>query len=134
MLLLDNNFIESNREKLYRARVYNFPIRMEIQKLYNLYVTYYVQFPKEYKQTLGKDLGQVIYELRKHVNHALKVYQKQTALRDADSTLECLRDIVWCCFEKKCLSAGQLGLWAEQINVIGVMLGGWLKEVLSKKS
>ncbi len=113
---------------MYRGRQHSYSIRVEVMKLYNLYVTSYPQFSKQYKLTAGADLGDALNMLRDRVNLALKSSTKYEILVEADTALENIKDIVWCLFEIRCISPGQLKLWADIIHTIGTMLGGWLKK------
>lgn len=118
---------KAGRERLFRARQQNLPIRVHLQKMYSKYLREVVQYPKIYKPTVGQDLREAFSLLRTKLNHAAKLHHKLTALREADTALENLRDVVWASFEVHCISEGQYGLWIEELNTLGMMLGGWIK-------
>ena len=117
------------RGRLFKADQPNLPIRVQLQKMYARYLREVVQYPKIYKPTIGQDMRESFMELRSRLNYAAKVYKKQTALREADTALDNLRDAVWAAYEVKCISDGQYGLWIEELNTLGKMLGGWIKSV-----
>ena len=117
-----------DRSKVFHSQNQGLPLRLALQDLYAHHLREAVQFPKQYKPTLGQDIRAAIAELRTEVNRASKLYNKQTALRDADIALENLRDVVWAAYSLKCLSDGQLGVWAEKMDSIGRMLGGWIRD------
>jgi hypothetical protein len=97
--------------------------------MYSRFLREVVQYPKIYKPTIGQDLRECFASLRTKINHASRVYHKQTALREADTALDNLRDVIWATYEVGCISEGQYGLWVEEISTFGMMLGGWIKEV-----
>jgi hypothetical protein len=102
------------------------PLREAIQELYSHHLREVVNFSKVHKPTLGADIRAAITELRGQVNRAAKMFKKGAALRDADVALENLRDIVWAAYDVRCISEGQFGVWAEKMDEVGRMLGGWI--------
>lgn len=90
-----------------------------------------VNFNKVYKPTIGADIREAINELRGQVNRAFKLHNKATALRDADISLDNLRCMVWTAHELKCISGGQMGIYAEHMAEIGRMIGGWERAIRS---
>jgi len=117
----------SLRQRLFRGKP-EMSIRVQLQRMYAKYLREVVKYPKIYKPTLGQDLRECFMFLRTKVNHALHIYRKQTALREADTALDNLRDVIWATYEVGCISEGQYGLWIEEISLFGMMLGGWIKE------
>lgn len=97
------------RDRLFRAKQHNLPIRVHLKKMYSKYVREVVQYPKIYKHTVGQDMRECFMVLRTKINHAAKLQHKLTALREADTALECLRDAIWAAFNVRCISEGQCG-------------------------
>jgi len=124
---------ETGRDRLFKARQHNLPIRVYVQKMYSKFIREVVQYPKIYKPTIGQDIRECFATLRAKLNHAAKLQHKLTALREADTALECLRDAVWAAFDVRCISEGQYGLWIEDLSVLGKMLGGWIKDAQSSE-
>lgn len=117
------------RSRLFRARQHDLPIRVLVQKMYSKHIREVAQYPKIYKATIGRDMGDAFTDLRSKVNAASKLFHKLTALREADIALDNLRDVVWAAYDLKCISEGQYGLWIEDMSAAGNMLGGWIKSV-----
>lgn len=107
----------------------NLPLRQCIADIYKAHLREVANYNKVYKPTVGVDIRMSILELRDCVNRAVKLYKKETALRDADIAMENLRDGIWAAYELKCISAGQLGIWTERLDKAGKMLGGWIKTI-----
>jgi hypothetical protein len=105
-----------------------------LQDIYQHHLRESAQFNKIHKPTLGADIRAVIADLRTQINRASKLYNKQTALRDADIALENLRDVIWAAYSVRCISEGQLGVWVEKLNAIGRMLGGWIRDISKKQT
>ena len=105
------------------------PLRIAVQDIYHHHLREVVQYNKVHKPTLGQDIKTAISALRTEINRALKLYNKQTALRDADIALENLRDVIWAASSRQCISERQFGVWVEKLNTVGRMLGGLIKEV-----
>ncbi|MDR3353936.1 MAG: four helix bundle protein [Synergistaceae bacterium] len=120
--------------KAFPSQNQGLPLRTAVQDIYQHHLREVVQFNKIYKPTLGADIRQAIGDLRTEINRASKLYNKQTALRDADIALENLRDVIWAAYTVKCISEGQLGVWLEKLNKVGRMLGGWIKKVSASQT
>lgn len=105
------------------------PLRTHINTMYKVHLREMIHYNKVFRPTVGMDIKAAICELRRQVNRAFKLYNKGTALRDADIALEDLRDLLWSAYELKCISDGQLGVWTERISTVGKMIGGWLKTI-----
>ena len=116
------------RDRLFKAKQHNLPIRVHLQKMYSKYLREVVQYPKIYKPTIGQDMRECFAALRTKINHAAKLQHKLTALREADTALECLRDTVWAALDVRCISEGQYGLWVEDLSALGMMLVGWIRD------
>lgn len=116
------------RERMFRARQHNLPIKIHLQKMYSKFLREVVQYPKVFKPTIGTDVREAFSVLRSKINYAAKVQRKLTALREADTALDNLRDVIWAAFDVKCISEGQYGLWVEDLTALGMMLGGWVKD------
>lgn len=116
------------RERMFRARQHNLPIKIHLQKMYSKFLREVVQYPKVFKPTIGADVREAFSALRSKINYAAKVQRKLTALREADTALDNLRDVIWAAFDVRCISEGQYGLWVEDLTSLGMMLGGWIKD------
>lgn len=44
------------RDRIFRAKQHNLPIRIHLQKMYSKYLREVVQYPKTYKPTIGQDM------------------------------------------------------------------------------
>ena len=121
--------VDVGRGRLFRAKQHDLPIRVLVQKMYSKYVREVAQYPKIYKATIGRDMGDAFTALRSKVNAASKLFHKLTALREADIALDNLRDVVWAAYDLRCISEGQYGLWIEDLSAAGNMLGGWIRSV-----
>ena len=47
------------RDRLFKAKQHNLPIRVHLQKMYSKYLREVVQYPKIYKPTIGQDMRSV---------------------------------------------------------------------------
>ena len=91
-----------------------------LQKIRDLLQYLYTAFVK-YKQNL--------YEFLFLIIQARKKYYKKTTLQDADVRLEMLRMLNDLSYDLHYIDIKRYELIARQLNEIGRLLGGWIKNV-----
>lgn len=100
-------------------------IRDLLQYLY----TAFVKYPKSEKLGLVADYKQNLYEFLFLIISARKKYYKKTTLQDADVRLEMLRMLNDLSYDLYYIDIRRYELIARQLNEIGRLLGGWIKNV-----
>jgi hypothetical protein len=85
------------------------------------------QFPKYEKFLLSADIRNGITELKRYAIRAGKRYHKKTTLQDLDIEVEILRSYIRESHAMKYIDDRRLGVWMEQVDEIGSIVGGWLK-------
>lgn len=100
-------------------------IRDLLQYLY----TAFVKYPKSEKLGLVADYKQNLYEFLFLIIQARKKYYKKTTLQDADVRLEMLRMLNDLSYDLHYIDIKRYELIARQLNEIGRLLGGWIKNV-----
>ncbi|TGZ35382.1 hypothetical protein EQ875_01663 [Photobacterium damselae subsp. damselae] len=85
------------------------------------------QFPKSEKHVMAAEIRQSMLKILRLIITASKRYHKKTTLQDLDIEIAMLRNAVLLSFQLKYIDIKKYEHWQRQINEIGNMLGGWLK-------
>ena len=85
------------------------------------------QYPKAERHLLASDTRACIDKLLRLTIAAWKRHHKKTTLGELDIELEVLRHLVRKALRMRYISPKRYKIWAEHINEIGRMLGGWLR-------
>jgi hypothetical protein len=91
-----------------------------------------VNFPKAERHLLTAEVRLCIDRIERLTLTAWKRYQKKTTLTDLDIEIEVLRRKVRKAQRYGHISGGQYRDWAQHINDLGAILGGWLRHERSK--
>ena len=85
------------------------------------------QFPKYETHVMAAEIRQSMLKILRLIITASKRYHKKTTLQDLDIEIAMLRNSVSLAFRLKYIDIKKYEHWQRQINEIGSMLGGWLK-------
>ena len=85
------------------------------------------QFPKYETHVMAAEIRQSMLKILRLIITASKRYHKKTTLQDLDIEIAMLRKSVSLAFHLKYIDIKKYEIWQRQINEIGSMLGGWLK-------
>ena len=100
-------------------------IRDLLQYLY----TSFVKYPKSEKLGIVADYKDNLYDFLFLIISARKKYYKKTTLQDADVRLEMLRMLNDLSYDLHYIDIKRYELIARQLNEIGRLLGGWIRNV-----
>jgi hypothetical protein len=92
-----------------------------------------VNFPKAERHLLTAEVRLCIDRIERLTLTAWKRYQKKTTLTDLDIEIEVLRRKVRKAQRYGHISGGQYRDWAQHINDLGAILGGWLRHEREEK-
>ena len=84
-------------------------------------------FPKSERHVLSAELRGSMWRLLRLVVVCGKRYHKKTTLTELDTELELLRRKVRLAKDLKFLPFRQYEIWSRQLDEIGRMIGGWIK-------
>ncbi|MPN41938.1 hypothetical protein SDC9_189493 [bioreactor metagenome] len=89
------------------------------------------QFPKTERYVMAARIRGDMYDLLELIVAANKHYYKKTTLQEIDTKLEALRSLLRVAVREdmKYLPPDKWANWAEMLNEIGRMLGGWFKSL-----
>ena len=102
-----------------------------IQKTYDLikwYVPILNRLPRDHRFQLGNRMVSSLYELLESLVTVRYQRQKLGNLQGINSKLEVLRYQTRLLFEFELLSVKRFEFAGQQINAIGIDLGGWIKQ------
>ncbi|MBE7385778.1 MAG: diversity-generating retroelement protein Avd [Leptolyngbya sp. SIO1E4] len=102
-----------------------------IQKTYDLikwYIPILNKLPKEHKFTLGDRITNRLYDLLEGLIQARYTRQKLPQLYELNLQLELLRHQTRLLLDFDLMSAKRYAYVGQQINGIGIELGGWIKQ------
>jgi hypothetical protein len=86
------------------------------------------QFPRYEKFVLAAMIRQQMYEVLKLIVETNKRAHRKTAMTELDISHETLRHLVDLSYRRlKYLDHKKYALWAEKINEVGKLLGGWIR-------
>ena len=85
-------------------------------------------FPRTHRFVLGERIGNLTVNVLEALLEAAYSRQKQPSLRKANLDLEKLRHLLRSGYELKCLSLRQYEHVSREIDDVGRMIGGWLKQ------
>ncbi|QGP91722.1 23S rRNA-intervening sequence protein [Neomoorella glycerini] len=89
--------------------------------------------PRDYRYTLGADIRNSAMNLMQLIVRCRKRYYKKTTLEDMDIELETLRSFIRIAADTNVISKGEYGAWAEKLDEIGRLIGGWQRSVRNKQ-
>jgi hypothetical protein len=102
-----------------------------IQKTYDLikwYVPILNRLPRDHKFALGERITSGLYELLEGLIQVRYVKEKLPQLTILNTRLEILRHQTRLLLDFQILSAHRYEYVGQQINTIGMELGGWIKQ------
>lgn len=105
-----------------------------VQKVYDLIkesVPFLNSIPRKYKFTLGDRMQNQLFELLEFVIEAyyLPVTEKKSLLKKANTKIEILRHYFRLCYEFGLYNSLKYKHYAEKLDEIGRMIGGWLRSL-----
>jgi len=86
------------------------------------------RFPKTYRFSLGERLSLNSLEVLELITEALYTRSKLNLLTKADRHLTRLRILLRLAMDTKCLTARQHEFVTKEVDEVGRMLGGWIKQ------
>lgn len=89
--------------------------------------------PRDYRYTLGADIRNSGQRLIQLIIRGKKRYYKKTTLEDMDIELDTLRALVDIAADNGVISRGEYGVWAEKLDEIGRLIGGWQRSIRTKQ-
>ncbi len=104
-------------------------IRQKVEDMIVYGYTAMRQFPKSEKHTLAADIKQSMFRLLSLVITTNKKYYKKTTMQELDIELDFLRALVRVAMQLQFLPFKKYEFWANILNEIGRMIGGWLKSI-----
>lgn len=87
-----------------------------------------MQFPKYEKFLLSGEIRQELLDIKRLIIRAAKKYAKKTTLTDLDIEIEVLRSDIRVAYRLGYIDEHKLGVWMEQVDEIGRMVGGWIRK------
>ncbi len=87
----------------------------------------YTNYPKKYKYTLGERINVHLFDLLEYIIEAKYTKKKQKLLFSANMSLEKLRFMIRLSKDLECITIKQYEFMSKEINMIGGMIGNWLK-------
>ena len=85
-------------------------------------------FPRTHRFVLGERIGNLAVDVLERLLEAAYTRSKDEPLRRANLDLEKLRHLMRSAYELKCISVGQYEFASKEIDDVGRMLGGWIKQ------
>lgn len=85
-------------------------------------------FPRSYRFVLGERIGNLALDVLEKLLEATYSAQKRAVLQRANLDLEKLRHLLRSAFELKCINIRQYEYVAYEIDEVGRMVGGWIKQ------
>lgn len=85
------------------------------------------QYPKHERHLLAADTRACSDRLLRLTIASWKRYHKKTTLSELDIEIEVMRHLVRKALRLEYINPDRYRIWAEHINELGRMLGGWLK-------
>lgn len=92
------------------------------------------KFPRNYKFLVGDRLVNIQLDLLENLIEAYYRRDKLAYLRTANVNLEKLRHLLKICTELRFLGFSQLEFATRELNHIGSLVGGWIRQQESKHS
>lgn len=85
------------------------------------------RFPKRYQHTVGQRMLDTLLDVQGTLVEANYRRERAALLRDVNLQLEKLRVLVRLAKDLRCLAISQYEFAAKQIDVVGRLVGGWLR-------
>lgn len=92
------------------------------------------KFPRDYKFTLGDRIFTRLLEVQEHCVRAYYKREKRGHLEEANVNLELSRHLVRLAHSMKLFGHDRYEVIAGKTDEVGRMLGGWLKQQLSREA
>ena len=108
--------------------VSDLPIIQRVHDLIKYYVPILNKLPREHKFTLGDRITTRLYDILEGLIQTRYTREKLPQLYDLNMQLEILRHQTRLLLEFELISAKRYAYVGEQINGVGVELGGWIKQ------
>jgi hypothetical protein len=114
----------------------NLPIIQKLISTYKLWHEYIRYFPKDSRYTLGGKIDKLFIETTEYtvVASYLNKTEKLPIIRKATTKLDLLKFFLQVSWEIKALDTKKYIKLSENLNEIGRMLGGWLKQTQKQNS
>ena len=104
------------------------PVVTKMRDLLTWLLERVASFPRSYRFVLGERIGNLAVDVLEKLLEAAYSAQKQAVLQRANLDLEKLRHLLRSAFELKCINVKQYEYVAYEIDEVGRMVGGWLKQ------
>lgn len=89
-------------------------------------------FPKSERHVLSQEIRATMWQVLRLAVTVGKRYHKKTTLQQIDIELEVLRRMIRLAHARKMISTRKYEHWAKLVNVVGQIVGGWIRSVQSK--
>lgn len=86
------------------------------------------KYPRESKFTIGDRIVNILLKIQEGIIEGIYTKNRYAILKEINMNLEKLRIYMRLSFEKKYISPNQYQYIFEEINEIGKMNGGWIKQ------
>jgi len=118
---LNSNQLEATKRNPYMA------LMGKLEELANYGHICLLQFPKIEKFLLCAEIRTTMATIIRGVVTSWKKYHKKTTLTETDIEVEMLRVLVRRALDLKYINIHRYEVWIKHIDVVGKMLGGWIK-------
>ena len=110
--------------------------QMEItEKFYailNWYTSRISRFPRQARILIGQPLQQRLFITQDLLIEAVYNPNREKLLKQSNICLDQLRYLTRLCVDQKLLSLKQMQFVAKELNIIGGMLGNWIKTITNR--
>ena len=103
------------------------PVITKIRDLMTWLLERIAGFPRTHRTVLGTRIGNLVLDVLEKLLEAAYSGEKKELLRRANLDFEKLRHLLRSSYELKCLSLRQYEFVAREIDEVGRMVGGWMK-------
>ena len=90
------------------------------------------KFPKDRRYTLGQRIENKLLDILELLLKANYSKVKIDLLKKANLELEMLRYLIRLCYDLRFINLKRYEFCSEQINEIGKLVGGWIKQQIAK--
>ena len=107
------------------------PIIQRLVESYKIWQQFLIHFPTTSRHTLGFRIDTLLIEISEILFSAsfLNRSQKISAIKQASTRLDSVKFLTRLAWEIKSINNKKYILLSENLNIIGRMIGGWLKQL-----
>ena len=98
----------------------------------NWYTSRIARFPRQARVLIGGPLQQRLFVTQDLLIEAVYNPNREKLLKQSNICLDQLRYLTRLCVDQKLLSVKQMEYAAKELNIVGGMLGNWIKTVRSQ--